>query len=157
MPQITHGGEAATQLHAGAFADDEGGEALDEYLHDVLHGHGLGVGGSFLRRQEGALHHRLVVEHLLEVLVLTHDALVIFVLEPVAAALSQLLYELAVEQVVADIARIVDLVSIGADKAARARGIGKRAQVVGCSNERGEAPSLFHSLAVGWAELYVLF
>ena len=86
MVGVTHVAKPAAQFHVGVFAYDEGGEAVFQLLHDVLQEYGLRVGGCLLGRQEGALHHRLVVEHLLEILVLLHDAPVVGILEPVAAA-----------------------------------------------------------------------
>ena len=126
----THLVELSSQFHVGILFDDEGGEAGAQHLHDVLQEHGLRVERCLLGREEGALHHRAVVEHLLEVLVLPDDALVIFILEPVTMPLFQFLHELGIEHVVVDEACVVDAVGIDADETARAGGVNEGAQVI---------------------------
>ena len=154
---ISHCSQPAAQFHVRTLSDGERGELPGQQAHNVLDEHGLGIGRSLFGLEVGQLYHLLVVEHLLEVFVLLRDALVVVVLEPVAAPLVQLLVELSIELVVVDIARIVNLVGIDADEAARAGGVGQWTQVVGGGNERGEALAFLHRLAVGRAELDVVF
>ena len=156
MPLVTHVGEAAAEFHVGILPDNEGGEAVLQPLHDILQGNGLRVGGRLIWGEIGELHHRLVVEHLLELLVLLHDSLVFLVLKPVATPLFQFIDELCVEHVMSDVVGIVDLVGIDADEAARACWVDQRAQVIGGGDEGGKALALFEGLAIGRSELHVV-
>ena len=135
---IPHRSKPFTELNLRTFMDGKRGEFPGQQLHDVLEEYRDGIVWRILGWQESQLYHLLVAEDLLEVLVLFHDTLVVFILKPIAPSLVQFLIELCVELVIVDGTRIVDLVGIDADKAAGACGVSQWAQIIRRGNERCE-------------------
>ena len=71
--------------------------------------------------------------------------------------LLQLGIELGIELIVVDKTSIVNLIGINADETSWARRIHERTAVVGGSNKRGKALTLFHHLTVWRTELDIVF
>ena len=79
---IPHRSKPFTELNLRTFMDGKRGEFPGQQLHDVLEEYRDGIVWRILGWQESQLYHLLVAEDLLEVLVLFHDTLVVFILKP---------------------------------------------------------------------------
>ena len=131
---ITHTSQPFSEFHVCMFHNGERREELRKTFHDVLQGYWLCVVRRVLRGQIGERYHLLVILYLLEFSILSDDACIVLVFEPVLSSFVQFLVELGIELVVVDDARVVNLVGIDADEAARTGGVGEWAPVVGGGN-----------------------
>lgn len=156
MVFVAHCLELTAYAHRDVFRCGERGEVVLQAVDNLAEEDEGCLRIGLLSRTVGEEDHILEFLDLTEGLVLLHDELVVFLLEPVAPAVVELGEKLGIELAVVDAAGVVDGWGIDAEEPTRTRGIDERASVVSGGDEGSKTVALLEELAIGRPHLHVV-